>query len=480
MANQMTFFLDLIRLGEELPKFTSKANGLIEENSETNLPQNLYICPVCRSRFIYLSSFIKSCGSHLSVDVNLEASASEQDLSVVVKTEDNPKERESERDSSGTEDEMTTSTSASENDLLSDEEQKARKKSNGRKRKRVSVLPEDHVFYCKLCDKTFIRRQTYRDHLLGHENPLIKCCVICSTQFSSGIIASKHKKKFHPELYQKEMRERAEERAKKGRSRTVYHTIPKSAITNNGSVGRNIKRKSRIKNFRIVLDRVCLPGFLRNDWIYLPKKKEDYPWVVDKIKDEPKPKEVVERVKYEKEESDDGAAWLSGDDNNDLSEYVVEVKTETQNDVSYEQNSTFDRSYQEKPLKPKKESSRASSFYIKPEEIAHIPEFLGAKYIFNVYDERRNKKLKASKKKKKTGGRAKRKRETSDEDTAGSDEETSTKNKDQADFLRPFPKKQWVTYKPDPKTCQICGETRTKSNIRRHIATVRQILFYYF
>lgn len=466
MTNQMTFFLDLIRLGEELPKFTSKAVVQTEENLTTNLPQNLYKCPVCRSRFIYLTSFAKSCRKHLS-DVEFEA----QQRDFVCKTESDLRtESELEKIANETEDETTKSSSVSDNDQNEYDQVLGHTKLHRKKKKQVSVLPKNHIFCCKICDKTFIRRQTYRDHLLGHVNPLIKCCTICNTQFSSGIIASKHKKKFHPELYLQEMLERAEERAKYGRSKTVYHTVSKNAATNNGSVTNKIQNQCRIKGFSIVLNRTCLPGFLKNDWIYLPKKKVNFPWFVEYIKGETTPIYTADQIKDEKVRGvSEDQAWLSADDNG-FEDDIVTVKEETQDFVSTATNLSVDNAKLRTLVEPKKELSKVSSFYIKPEEIAHIPEFLGAKYIFNVYDERRNKKLRASKKNKKTA-RSQRKRDLSDEDVVLSDMDTLAKDKTQEDFQRPFPKKQSVTYKPDPKTCLICGETRTKSNIRRHIAT---------
>lgn len=452
----MTFLLDLIRLGEELPKFSPKAGVQSEADSNTNLPQKLYRCPVCRSRFIYLTSFIRGCSTHLSAS---EVQSKEVDL--VFKTE--IAERiEIEENTTDTDEETSTSFSASEN------EQTGQKNLLAKKGKIDYILPKDHVFCCQICDKTFIRRQTYRDHLLGHENPLIKCCTICATQFSSGIIASKHKKKFHPELYQREMRERAEERAKYGRFKTVYHTIPKSTVVKNESVLTKSPNQHQLKDLKIVLDRIYLPGFVKNDWIYHTKKKENCPLFEEKIKDETRPKYASKRIKDEK---DVEAYDCHSADDNDFNDDFMNIKSESQIHVATtEQTLQNDNVKQRATVESKGYPFQTSSFYIKPEEIAHIPAFLGAKYIFNVYDERRNRKLKANKKKKKSG-RTKSKRETSDEDTAGSVEKVLVREKTQSDFMHPFLRKQSTTYKPDPKICLICGETRTKSNIRRHIAT---------
>uniref|UniRef100_A0A336MN36 CSON014498 protein n=1 Tax=Culicoides sonorensis TaxID=179676 RepID=A0A336MN36_CULSO len=115
--------------------------------------------------------------------------------------------------------------------------------------------------------------------------------------------------------------------------------------------------------------------------------------------------------------------------------------------------------------------SLVSNYYIKPEEIAHVPDFLGAKYIFNVYDDRRNKKLKEIKKsnKKLEGSRKKQNLSDSSSDNDNPKEvEGNESNSGKGSFL----KRKWTSYKQsEPKICQICGESRTKSNIRRHIAT---------
>lgn len=338
----MSFFRDFTVLDEDLSQFPSKTttNVCVERNYDEKIPQKVFRCSVCRSRFIYLSSFIKSCKNHQS-DLKFDLS---DDVVVKVEScfEDNGNLSES--------DDETSCSSGSASNQSSDEDVKKvcksskETKSKRKKSRNACVLPPGHVFICKLCDKTFVRRQTYRDHVLGHENPLIKCCKICVTQFSSGIIASKHKKKFHPELYREEMRQRAAERAKNGRKKTIYHTIAQNFT--NGEI-------SQTKDFKIVLEHVYLPGFLRNDWIYLPKKKEEYPWITEKkIKNESNSKNITKpTVKDEEEESEQEQTMIDDDDFEDTLlvkiESPVQVETEkieevTQFFLNFHLNHLFD------------------------------------------------------------------------------------------------------------------------------------------
>ncbi|XP_063701663.1 endothelial zinc finger protein induced by tumor necrosis factor alpha-like [Culicoides brevitarsis] len=252
---------------KEFPNFLSNKIAFSEETNKISTPETFYRCGICQSRFFHLTSFIVCCGNHLPFSINLT---------------DNNKN--------------TT---------------------------------ENRVFTCKICGKTFVRRQTYRDHLIGHKNPLIKCCTICSTQFSSGIIASKHKKKFHPELYEQELQKKATERAKRGKLKT--HHI------------KNEQEKPQIKHFRIILSRMALDGFVKNDWIYLPK-------------------ESVEDMKKNYEIKSEEIS----NDNKNLSDSVL--------------------------LEAKRSSTLFNS-----EEISDFSEF--SETIFNVYEERRSKKIKENTKK---------------------------------------------------------------------------------
>lgn len=58
-------------------------------------------------------------------------------------------------------------------------------------------------FKCISCSLWFTERYQYNDHVACHKNPLLKCCEICKTKFTSGIRARRHIAKFHPVLHQK-------------------------------------------------------------------------------------------------------------------------------------------------------------------------------------------------------------------------------------------------------------------------------------
>uniref|UniRef100_A0A336MEP4 CSON014500 protein n=1 Tax=Culicoides sonorensis TaxID=179676 RepID=A0A336MEP4_CULSO len=412
MANERLFYPELALFGLTPPKFMNNRNISVEKDFETILPSKLYRCSICRTRFQDLTSFIKACSNHLT-DINFNLEYDQEEVSLRANKSVIKEEKYIDFDDKSQEDENEEESNSSDSNSSDDEDlSKPFERRRRRKKTSISLLPEGHVFLCKLCDKTFIRRQTYRDHLHGHENPMIKCCKICSTQFSSGIIANKHKKKFHPELYKKEMQERAEHRAKFGRPRTVYHTIDANSTTNNVR-----KLKPKIRSLEIVVENIYLPGIFKNDWIYLPKKRDENQDVAEKVKHEQntttvfKPTPNVEKGENEYK--------MSFDETYEYEEVEVKVEsnesdkqTETDNEKNNVGHSDINR------------KSLVSNYYIKPEEIAHVPDFLGAKYIFNVYDDRRNKKLKEIKKsnKKLEGSRKKQNLSDSSSDNDNSKE----------------------------------------------------------
>lgn len=455
----MAFYTDIEQIGESLPSFTKSAVCVEKSIDEAN-PQELYQCHVCRSRFIYITSFIRTCSRHLSeMSCLLDMKTDEPPIKKEVRFDQTPlfdHNFSSEDGSIGS----TEDSYESECELLGscyemvNSLKRSLKKKKRREHSRGASLPKNTVLCCPICEKPFLRRQTYRDHMDAHENPLIKCCTICTTEFSSGINANKHKKKFHPELYEHELKERAAERAKDGRRRNrlqpILIPIDKKGtndllpilktkidpfrVTTSGA--------PRLKRIKIVVERICLPGFLTNDWIYLPKKEEDYPWIVqqpERIKIESQPNDVITQENYRGKQEpiieEDDYEWP------DCNKVEYAEKGVTKGDQI-----PLKDIYRNKP-------NVGSSYFIRQDEIPHVPQFRGSKYIFGVYSERRNIKLKAGKKKKKSE-RSKRKRETPPEDDAAED------------FLRPLRN----YYKNDSKTCKICGVTRSNSNIRRHVA----------
>lgn len=493
----MSFYPEIEQIREPLPKFTKKSDVYVERSADEQIPQKLLKCTVCGSRFTYLGSFIKSCGNHLPEvrSACLENEMQEVEMDDELITRSIKKECEQPTLFEGSSDEQSTEgedSGESESDLSesSDEQVRSRKrlakKKKRRKLSRAPPLPKNTILCCPICEKTFLRRQTYRDHMDAHENPLIKCCQICVTEFSSGINANKHKKKFHPELYEQELKERAADRAKDGRRRNrlqpilipidpeqtnviVPHTKPKIRPVKVTS-----KRIPRVKRIKIVLEKICLPGFLRNDWIYLPKKAEDYPWIVERvenIKIEPNPNDVIQQVNYRTKEEpaveEDDCDWP--EDNND---WIDGVKSEEEKEEETKKELIpLKELYRNKQSdRPKRDLS--NSYFIQQEEIPHVPQFQGSKYIFGIYSERRYKKLKESNKAKrgKKRRRPQRRKLSSDEDDEiVNDDEVRVKDdpdEPAEEFLRPV--KNY--YKSEAKTCKICGVTRSNSNIRRHIA----------
>ncbi|XP_063709272.1 zinc finger protein 780A-like [Culicoides brevitarsis] len=168
-----------------------------------------------------------------------------------------------------------------------------------------------------------------------------------------------------------------------------------------------------VKKLKIIVEKLYLPGILKNDWIYVPKRmKKDISWISE------------DQIKTES---------ISSNNNNDFDDKFSEIDC---------------------PKVETTDTKEANSYFIKQEEIPNIPQFQGSKYIFGVYSERRYKKIKESKKNGKISRRKVKKEELTEE-------EDESQN-----FLRP--KKNY--YKDEAKTCKICGKTRTKSNIRRHVA----------
>lgn len=407
----MSFYPYLKGIGEELPKFSmteAKQNSgfslekVSEEASEVS--DKIYQCPVCHSRFIYLTSFIKTCRKHWS-GVNKEIL----------------KKRHLEQDSSR------------------EKQIKQQRKDKGAfSRRSIAKLPKGHVYYCKLCQKTFTLNQIYKAHMLGHENPLIKCCQICEMEFSDFTYANNHKKRFHPKLYVDEMRERAAERKKNGVKKVVYHTIPISMAPDR--CGPEVPKS---KPFEIVLDRICLPGFQCDDWISLPENEKDYPWLVEKVKVEVHPNQVLEQItlvprainneNVREEKSDPDPSQLDG--------YV----SDPENDFDWPMmdEETNEESINDTKVVPVDKNTEIRKYFIQPEEIPDIPQFLGAKYIFNVYNKRNIHK----KRMKKQGPQL----------INENDETKKPKNKS--------------PYKQSSVQCKICGENRSRSNIRAHIVT---------
>lgn len=461
----MSFCPDIEQIGESLPGFTKLIR--VEKSVEEKIPQELYQCPVCRSRFIYLTSFSKTCNSHLS-EVKLLFWDLEKDEQSIKKEVEYNLATIFEKNSEGSEEQSTNveESDSSESQLLdlSDGQEKSPKRSVKKKKRRktlscMSTLPKNTILCCPICEKTFLRRQTYRDHMDAHENPLIKCCQICATEFSSGINANKHKKKFHPELYEQELKERAIERAKEGRRRNRLQPIliPKHKERTNNIISDinpticpfkiTSKHIPRLKRINIVLKNVYLPGFLRNDWIYLPKKEEDYPWIVErteKIKIESNPGKIIPHDNYLAKQE----PILEEDD------YEWPDDTVKSDDEKEKNKDQLKEVYRKKGAK----RNIGNSYFIQREEIPHVPQFQGSKYIFGVYSERRYKKLKETNKFKK---RKKQKRRSS-----FSDEDNELPDEPSEGFLRPV--KSY--YKNESKICKICGITRSNSNIRRHIA----------
>lgn len=76
-------------------------------------------------------------------------------------------------------------------------------------RKRIQLVKTGKIkFDCSECNAWFTERYKYNDHISTHSNPMLKCCSICKTEFSSIVNFRKHIIKFHPDLH----RERQEER----------------------------------------------------------------------------------------------------------------------------------------------------------------------------------------------------------------------------------------------------------------------------
>uniref|UniRef100_A0A336LRK0 CSON002112 protein n=1 Tax=Culicoides sonorensis TaxID=179676 RepID=A0A336LRK0_CULSO len=438
----MSFLPELHKIGEVPPKISTTSDFEVEQHSEEQIGQKIFKCPVCRSKFLYLASFIKSCGPHfpkISFDNIVESELCVENLLEPdqIKTEKEDVFNEDIEENSESDD----SDFQSQDTISSDEETKTTTTKKG-SRNKIKRIPPNTILGCPLCEKTFTRRQTYRDHVDAHENPYIKCCQICATVFSSGINANKHKKKFHPELYEKELSERTKDGRRKDR-------LPPILIPIHVKSGLNLCPK--IKNIKVIINELYLPGFVKNDWLYLPKKEE--------IKNEPKINSNINQENSNKKSESSHDDWPESDNTDWIKSENIEIES-------------GDLNQKETPIKEEKKSS--TSYFIQQEEIPNVPKFVGSKYIFGVYSERRYKKLKEVKSKScKKRGRPKRNKSSSEDGEnenlmeENSNDTKSVNGEDSSpDFLKPV--KSY--YKSESKTCKICGVVRSNSNIRRHIA----------
>uniref|UniRef100_A0A336K727 CSON002114 protein n=1 Tax=Culicoides sonorensis TaxID=179676 RepID=A0A336K727_CULSO len=579
----MSFYPELIKIGENLPWFAIKSKDQIniQPNSSVDQVQKTkYQCSVCRKQFNYLTCFIKTCENHSSSLRKIHALAEKEDTTkneeidpddvIVIKDEETDLMIPDELENSIQISEPTTNdVEEPELDTLQEEPassddnyeppsspeevqivKKKRKKVNSKNNrshlrniyndqvKSIRNLPDTHVFYCIQCDRIFKNTiyQLYRDHLLGHQNPLYKCCQICRLQYSSGRAANEHKKEKHPELYRQEMKERKEITKSTGFIQVDYQIIPKTEIemTKDGTMRvkesvrqqllngqSNVKtvnksnvtmqsREVKLKPFRIVLEWVKLPGFAKNDWIGLPKNfqqilknrqnkqdntkiegnsisikthqekprtlnsnvsnKHEFDEVKsENIKIEVNPSQVKdENVELEQSDGDD-FDWPMETLDEEF-DYVLEDTNLVTHDEDNKSNIIDDQIEVEQKADVAK-VPRKGRRTILPEEIPDVPDFIGAKYIFDVYKKRGNnsksnqrKQLKQAKKKK-WFDRTKADWEVL-KDKNSKPGKKSTKTTTEAQNEKP------ISYKQERPmfTCEICGEIRNQSNIRRHVA----------
>lgn len=471
----MFFEQELYELGYNLPKFTADVPVDIEQQSEIEyLNSLLYSCHVCGSRFEHITSFIKSCSGHvpeLPVSEELDSEVPPP-IKLLIKREDVilfengdsdekvndsddeylPSKRKSTR-LKGKRSKVIEEDEESEEESDSDDEDLVVKKGGSTKKSKAKKVkaPEGMALCCPICSKSFTRRQFYRDHMDCHANPLLKCCQLCATEFSNGINAKKHKKKFHPDLYQMEIEERREQRKHEGKRKfptPVYKKLDK--IKNEQKpIGvkaekRTIKITQKSVGLKVALERIFLPGFMENNWVFLPKNGEPYPWVLPRrVKVEPDVASVLNTTILKKEEPEE-------DDGNAADDYV-KCEPDFQD---------YDDDFPDSPIKSEipTEAAKTTEPFQKRSwskvENTQYPQFPGATYIFDVYTDKRNAQSKELRKKRR-------------------------ENKEKGKLLPPLPKtskdanapkKHWTHYRPDPKTCLICGAVRSNSNLRRHVA----------
>lgn len=148
-----------------IPEYARNQTARIIEDPVSR-PTNTYINKCrCGKHFTDLASLVVRCQQHLSVDIN-------SPLQPNVKSTPSLGER-------------------------------IGKQSIRKLRKRIKVIDTGRLkFECKECSTWFSERYKYNDHVACHQNPLLRCCEVCKTQFTNGIRAIRHIAKFHPELLQ--------------------------------------------------------------------------------------------------------------------------------------------------------------------------------------------------------------------------------------------------------------------------------------
>uniref|UniRef100_A0A336M3S6 CSON002113 protein n=1 Tax=Culicoides sonorensis TaxID=179676 RepID=A0A336M3S6_CULSO len=516
MSFDCSFLIDRNEIAEiTTENFISKINAqvtVVETAESSNVLtdfQNIFKCNVCHQKFVYLASFIKSCRNHLEPALNplrflseKEENEKKQELQNGTKLKRRRKKRKF--NESSKDEYPRTSRKNPKNDIFYG----------------AAKLPEDHVYFCVQCHQTFNFRPLYKDHVLAHDDPKSECCEICALQFAGRYTAMRHKKRFHPELYEELVRERAEYRRKHGEIRVTFHTIHKNYVNDKEYISKLFGTPSlKPRPFQIIINPISLPGFLENNWFFLPKKDGDYPWLKEKSIVKGKSKLKKPR-KVSKTNSDTDCKWnieknenhlndekfLNDENflnvgnflNNDLSDedislnqfikteidIGVEIKSEPTNLIQKEippskiPNETLDSKCSvlsdksvatpndeddftwpltiEQPSETIDEDRKKSSHFLPPEITKDIPNFKGAKYIFDVYGKNKNKKDREKKMKLKK-------------------HQSNSKIPLEPEIVEPkVLKTKTLTaaqlYRRQRVDCRICGETKSRSNIRLHVS----------
>lgn len=409
---EMYFEKELVQIEEKIPYFSVQSNVksfFFEKNEDLDKFPN-YKCPVCGSYFINLVSLIKVCSKHLP---DLEK------LAIVLVYSFNGLKKDYTRDLEYNCGSLSENFKLEGNPNHYDRKERKRetlKTSNKESRSSVKKLPKDYFYFCPTCNYATGNYICYRDHLMGHEDPSVKCCKICNFYFSAGKSAKRHKKTLHPEMYYRELTERTDKLIKNGPKRVIYYTIHKSKVTKAfrkdrtfGLVGTpngkcKTEKNPKGKSCNIVVDRLSLPGFLCNDWFSLPKEQEqrwnakpkqvkkeksedDFSWPIIEQKTRKKTNNPVknkllmvqktEKTEHEslskhKEDYGDDFEWpMNGDFNKSPINVESEISTVT-SPIVQNQTRLINQLLNKKSSNILKRGNR-----ITPEEIPNIPQFIG-------------------------------------------------------------------------------------------------------